>query len=378
MFTAPAQSDGLYGILTRNSINRGALTLMWRPGRGQTHDKRTLLEVDWAPGPDGGHRGGNTRGARKGSRQGSGAGGPGRGRGHHARAGGASRQGPALQARGAALRDPRSAPDQFIDERLVAQEAKRRSVSAEDLLKTEVFGKAPDVPDSEVQAFITQNKGRLPKMDDKELRLKVREHLSGPEGRTICGRATWQGLRAQSKVTVLLQEPISARYDVSGDRGFSRGPKDAPVTIVEFSDFQCPFCKTANTTVKQVLDKYPGKVRLVFRDYPIASLHPQAPKAHEAARCAGDQAKFWEYHDVLFERSPKMSPQDLKQYALDLKLDAAAFDQCLDSGKHTAEREQGLPGGRGLGPDGHAELLHQWQADRRRAAARHVPEDRRR
>ena len=124
-----------------------------------------------------------------------------------------------------------------------------------------------------------------------------------------------QGLRGQSKVTVLLQEPTSARYDVSGDRGFARGPKDAPVTIVEFSDFQCPFCKTANATVKQVLDKYPGKVRLVFRDYPIASLHPQAPKAHEAARCAGDQAKFWEYHDVLFERSPKMSPQDLKQYA---------------------------------------------------------------
>ncbi len=114
-----------------------------------------------------------------------------------------------------------------------------------------------------------------------------------------------QGLRGQSKVTVLLQEPTSVRYDVSADKGFSRGPKDAPVTIVEFSDFQCPFCKSANTTVKQVLDKYPGKVRLVFRDYPIASLHPQAPKAHEAARCAGDQSKFWEYHDVLFERSPK-------------------------------------------------------------------------
>jgi protein-disulfide isomerase len=240
---------------------------------------------------------------------------------------------------------------QMIGERLLAQEAKRRSVSVGELLQTEVLGKAPDVPDSEVQAFITQNTGRLPKMDDKELRLKVRDHLRGQKVNEL-RQGYLQGLRDQSKVTVLLQEPTSARYDVSGDGGFSRGPKDAPVTIVEFSDFQCPFCKTANATVKQVLDKYPGKVRLVFRDYPLASLHPQAPKAHEAARCAGDQAKFWEYHDVLFERSPKMSPQDLKQYARDLKLDAAAFDQCLDSGKHAAGVDKDFQEGAGLGLTG--------------------------
>ena len=241
--------------------------------------------------------------------------------------------------------------NQLIGERLLAQEAKRRNVSVEDLLKTEVVSKVPDVPDSEVQAFITQNKGRLPKMDDKELRLKVRDHLRTQKVNEL-RQGYLQGLRGQSKVTVLLQEPTSTRYDVRGDGGFSRGPKDAPVTIVEFSDFQCPFCKTANATVKQVLDKYPGKVRLVFRDYPIASLHPQAPKAHEAARCAGDQAKFWEYHDVLFERSPKMSPQDLKQYALDLKLDAAAFDQCLDSGKHAAGVDKDFQEGAGLGLTG--------------------------
>lgn len=241
--------------------------------------------------------------------------------------------------------------DQLIAERLLAQEAKRRNVSVEEVLKTEVLAKVPDVPDSEVTAFINQNKARMPKMDDKELRLKVSEHLRSQ--RVNEQRQSYvQGLRGQSKVTVLLQEPISARYDVSGDRGFSRGPKDAPVTIVEFSDFQCPFCKTANATVKQVLDKYPGKVRLVFRDYPLASLHPQAPKAHEAARCAADQSKFWEYHDVLFERSPKMSPQDLKQYAKDLKLDAATFDQCLDSGKHTAAVDKDFQEGAGLGLTG--------------------------
>jgi protein-disulfide isomerase len=241
--------------------------------------------------------------------------------------------------------------NQIIGERLLAQEAKRRNVSVEDLLKTEVLAKAPDVPDSEVQAFIDQNKGRLPKMDDKELRLKVWDHLRSQKVNEQ--RQTYlQGLRGQSKVTVLLQEPTSVRYEVSGDRGFSRGPKDAPVTIVEFSDFQCPFCKSANTTVKQVLDKYPGKVRLVFRDYPLASLHPQAPKAHEAARCAADQSKFWEYHDVLFERSPKMSVPELKRYAQELKLDATAFDKCLDSGKHTAEVDKDFQEGAGLGLTG--------------------------
>jgi protein-disulfide isomerase len=241
--------------------------------------------------------------------------------------------------------------DLLIGERLLAQEAKRRNVSVEDLLKTEVYGKAPDVPNSEVEAFITQNQGRLPKMDDKELRLKVWDHLRSQKVNEQ-RQAYTQGLRAQSKVTVLLQEPTSARYEVSGDRGFSRGPKDAPVTIVEFSDFQCPFCKTATVTVKQVLDKYPGKVRLVFRDYPLASLHPQAPKAHEAARCAADQAKFWEYHDVLFERSPKLSVPELKRYAQELKLDATPFDQCLDSGKYTAEVDKDFREGAGLGLTG--------------------------
>ena len=241
--------------------------------------------------------------------------------------------------------------DQLIGERLLAQEAKRRNVSVEDLLKTDVFAKAPDVPDSEVTAFINQNRGRLPKMDDKELRLKVWDHLRSQKV-TEQRQSYLQGLRGQSKVTVLLQEPTSARYDVSGDRGFALGPKDAPVTIVEFSDFQCPFCKTATATIKQVLDKYPDKVRLVFRDYPLASIHPQAPKAHEAARCAGDQAKFWEYHDVLFERSPKIAPQDLKQYAQELKLDATAFGQCLDSGKYTAEVDKDFQEGVGLGLTG--------------------------
>ncbi len=241
--------------------------------------------------------------------------------------------------------------EQLIGERLLAQEARRRNISVEELLKAEVYAKTAEVPETEVAAFINQNRARLPKMEDQELRLKVWDYLRTQKVNDQ-RQAYVQGLRNQAKVTVLLEAPTGTRVAVSGDRGFARGPKDAPVTIVEFSDFQCPFCKNATATIKQVLDKYPGKVRLVFRDYPLVSIHPLAPKAHEAGRCAAEQGKFWEYHDVLFERSPRLSLQELKQYAQDLKLDGAAFDQCLDSGKFAAEVDKDTQEGMSLGLTG--------------------------
>ena len=142
------------------------------------------------------------------------------------------------------------------------------------------------------------------------------------------------------------------RLPVDASKGFVRGNKAAPVTIVEFSDFQCPFCKRATPIVKQVLEHYPGKVKWVFRDFPIASLHPDAPKAAEAARCAAEQGKFWEYHDVLFEKAPQLSIEELKRYAKDLKLDSAAFAKCLDSGKQAAAVKADIEQGDRLGITG--------------------------
>jgi protein-disulfide isomerase len=241
--------------------------------------------------------------------------------------------------------------DQMIGDKLLAQEARRRGVSVEDLLKKEVYARAPEVPDAEVTAFITQNKGRLPKLEEQDLRMRVWDHLRAQK--VAQQRQTYvQGLRDQGQVTVFLTAPEGERQTVSADRGFVKGAKDAPIAIVEFSDFQCPFCKNVNPTLRQVLDRYPGKVKVVWRDYPLVQLHPGAPKAHEAARCAADQGKFWEYHDVLFERSPRHSPDELKRYAQDLKLDAAVFGQCLDSGKHTAEVNKDVEEGQRLGVTG--------------------------
>lgn len=241
--------------------------------------------------------------------------------------------------------------DQLIGERLLAQESKKLGISTEQLLRNEVYAKAPEVTDADVAAFINQNRARLPQGDEAELKLKVWDYLRAQKVNER-RRAYIESLRKQNAVTVYLQAPASARVAVNGNVGFVRGSKDAPVTIVEFSDFQCPFCKNATATVKQVVDKYEGKVKLVFRDFPIATLHPLAPKAHEAARCAADQGKFWEYHDILFDRSPRQSPDDLKKYADELKLDQTAFAQCLDSGKQQESIGRDIQEGTSLGVTG--------------------------
>jgi len=117
----------------------------------------------------------------------------------------------------------------------------------------------------------------------------------------------------------------------------SLGNKDAPVTLIAFEDFECPFCARFNQqTLPLIIDQHvkTGEVRVVWKDFPL-SIHSNAQKAHEAARCAWEQDKFWEYHDVLFNNTNKLRTNDLKQYAKNLGLNDGQFSSCLDSGKYT-------------------------------------------
>lgn len=117
------------------------------------------------------------------------------------------------------------------------------------------------------------------------------------------------------------------------------GNADAPVTIIEFSDFECPFCKQYHdTTFKQIKQTYidTGKVKYIFKDFPLSQLHPRAQASAEAAQCANDQGKFWDYGDALFKNQKALTDDDLKRYAADLKLDIQAFGECYASGKHRA------------------------------------------
>lgn len=123
------------------------------------------------------------------------------------------------------------------------------------------------------------------------------------------------------------------------------GRADAPVTIVEFSDYQCPFCQRFFATILPALKKEyieTGKARYVFRDYPIDQLHPHARKAAEAAHCAGEQEKFWEMHDVLFQNAKALAPPQLADHGRTLGLDAVKFEECLSSGRHAARVERGI------------------------------------
>jgi protein-disulfide isomerase len=138
------------------------------------------------------------------------------------------------------------------------------------------------------------------------------------------------------------------RVEVATDDAPTRGPRDAPVTIVEFSDFECPFCGRAAATVQQLLAHYGSKLRYVAFDFPLP-IHPLAEKAAEAAACARAQGKYWEMHDRLFADQSKLSVADLKRTAASLGLDAQRFDACLDSGEQAAVWQAGLAEGKSVG-----------------------------
>lgn len=146
------------------------------------------------------------------------------------------------------------------------------------------------------------------------------------------------------------QEQQPSRIEVSVDDDPSIGPSDASITIVEFSDFRCPFCARAKPTIAQILETYGDKIRFVYRDFPI--LGPESQKVAEASECADEQGKFWEYHDMLFANQQTLEDANLKQYAKDLGLDTTRFNDCLDSGKMTSEVESDIRDGRNYGVQG--------------------------
>ena len=131
-----------------------------------------------------------------------------------------------------------------------------------------------------------------------------------------------------------------------------RGPEKAAVTIVKFEDYQCPYCKTVQPTFLELLKRYDGKVKLVHKDLPLEEIHPQARPAAEAARCAGEQGKFWNYHDRLYAQAPKLGAEDLKSAAKEVGLNLASFEQCFTSGKFKAAVQKDLNDGANLGLTG--------------------------
>jgi len=203
----------------------------------------------------------------------------------------------------------KKALENFINQRLLEAEAKKKGLSAEKLLEQEVDSKVADPTDAEVSVVYTMQKDQINRPFEE-----VKSQLQQSLKRSKIQQARqdyYTGLREQAKVSVLLGPP---RVEVGFDPARVRGDPKARVMIVEFSDFQCPYCAQVEATLKNVLAKHEGVVALAFRDMPVTQIHPQALMAAEAARCAGEQGKFWEYHDLLFADQTKL---DLELRATD-------------------------------------------------------------
>lgn len=240
--------------------------------------------------------------------------------------------------------------EELINAHLLMDEAAKRGISVPALLDAEVTSKVALVTEQEVEQFYESNKTRIPG-DPITARQQIRIHLQN-ERIAAKKQELFQILRANAKISVHLKSPPVHRAEISTDGAPSKGPTKAPVTIVKFEDFHCPFCKRAQPTVAQVLSKYGKKVRLVHRDFPIDSIHPSARQAHEAARCANEQGKFWEYHDVLYANAPKADVPDLKAYAKEVGLNLAAFEKCVASGKYREVVQNDVDEGVRLGVNG--------------------------
>jgi protein-disulfide isomerase len=236
--------------------------------------------------------------------------------------------------------------ENLIRLKIVQIEAKKRGMTAEALVALEVDSKVADPADPEVEAYFWgQSRPGVRFEDAKEQFRSALKALKIQKARSIYA----DSLRKTIDVRVMLRPPT---VDVAYDPARVKGDPNAPVTIVEFSDFQCPFCKQAEGTLQAILAKYGSKVRLAYMDFPLRDIHPRAQSAAEAARCAGEQSKFWAYHDLLYADQTKLDGPALIASARALKLNETAFQSCLESGKFKSKIDADLAEGQKAGVSG--------------------------
>lgn len=238
--------------------------------------------------------------------------------------------------------------DELVARRLLEAEAARRGQSVEAFEQAEIAGKVEAVSEAEVDAFIEANRARI-RGDITQLRPQIRDFIT--EQKTSARRtALVSGLRTAAKVEMHLEAPAPFRASLDIAGAPVRGTTTAPVTIVEYSDFHCPFCRRVQPTLTALLEKYPGQVRLVYKHLPLDGLHPQARRVSEASWCAGKQDKFWAFHDAVYaDEGNDASDTTLGRYASTAGLDTAAFTTCLANPETKAAIQRDVAEGEALG-----------------------------
>jgi protein-disulfide isomerase len=215
-------------------------------------------------------------------------------------------------------------------------------VGPEEIVRKEVSDKLHTPTEAEVNKFYAENRERI-KGDLDTVKNQLAMYLQDEDQRRLQNEM-YERLRKGVAIKWLISEPPPLVQLISADDDPARGPANAPVTIVEFTDFQCPACAAMHPVLDEVLKQYGDKVRFVVRDFPLL-MHANARKAAEAANAANAQGKFFEYTDLLFKRQKALDTPSLKKYATELGLDRTKFDAALDSGAYAAEVKHDMQDG---------------------------------
>lgn len=240
----------------------------------------------------------------------------------------------------------RQALDELIAERLIQKEAENRGLTQDALLKVEVDDKVTPPTAEDIKKIYDQNRAAAGTRTLQELSPLIERSLRERRLAERAGRFR-DDLKAKQGVKVTLEAPRVA-ISVPADAP-ALGPASAPVTIVEYLDYQCPFCHRAQVAVDEILGRYPDRVRFVHRDFLLGK--PRSLPAARAARCAGEQGKFWDYHRDLLLNPGSMSDEDLQSRAVRLGMDARKFAVCVASDRFDADIKQATESGHSMGID---------------------------
>ena len=241
----------------------------------------------------------------------------------------------------------RNALEAIVAEMLLADAAKARGLSPAAYLQSEIAKREKPVTDAEVVNFYQSN---LDQMEGRSLEVMapvITRFLIDQQADATRLALIRELRKAGPAVRMMMDAP---RFEIALTAADpSIGDPKAPVTLIEFSDFQCPFCRQVAPTLKKIRATYGDKVRIVWKDFPLTQIHAQAFKAGEAGHCAAEQGKFWEFHDQVFGSQQALQPDDLKRYAAAVGNDAGKFAACLDSSKHAQIVRNSINDGMRLG-----------------------------
>ena len=224
-----------------------------------------------------------------------------------------------------------------LRERVILAEARSRDMSVDELVAAEAGGSLEPSP-LQVEIWYQENQGRLGGRTLAEISPQIAEFLRDERRREVAFQLEERLFKERSVVVHF--EPV--RLVLNNEGAPSLGPTNAPVTLVEFSDFECPYCGQFAPTLKRLSETFGDDLRIVYRHFPLSSIHPGAFKAAEASLCAHEQGNFWEMHDLMFAEMRQLAVADLKEKARRLGLDGGRFDECLDTGRFTEQVQDDL------------------------------------